>query len=106
LGQITAIIAGLPGRAAADVVPVTDVVSVTDVTPATATATATPATSADRDDPLHGYRAVITGAWRTGKLTELAMKHFACASWCRIVAVSVISGEAISTRGRSTTSVK
>ena len=48
----------------------------------------------------------MTGSWRTGKLTEFAMKHFAFASACRAVAASIISPDATVTRGRSTTSVK
>src|SRR5512146_447277 len=50
--------------------------------------------------------AITSGSCRTGKFTELAMKHLPLAPSCSSLALAVIAASATVTRGRSTTSVK
>jgi len=56
--------------------------------------------------PRDHSATMIVGSWRTGKFTELAMKHPACADSCSSRAFSRSVPFATVTRGRRSTSVK
>src|SRR6185312_14717716 len=62
----------------------------------------------DIDDDERGahHAWTKTGSQRTGKFTELAMKHFSWAVWCSRSAMATSLSAVMVMRGFSTTSVK
>src|SRR5699024_8450437 len=82
----------------------------TDATPelrpvTTVAALARPKARSVRRTAARAATWVASGACRTGKFTERAMKQWSCACWCRSAITSSATGSATSTFGCSTTSV-